>query len=70
MTITIIEYEKVKAPEQEIQPPVQQHKIEVGDGALPGVQPEMFVVTQYHLYPNDDKIKGSAYQEKYLFFKV
>lgn len=35
MTVKIVEHKQIDPPDQQIQPPIQQHEIKIGKGAFP-----------------------------------
>lgn len=65
--VAILKDEQIGSAEQEVDSPIQQHKIEVGQCIFPGVQFAMSVIAEQHFYSDDNEIERRAYQDQQLF---
>ena len=86
MPVGKVQHQEIDTPEQEVDPAVQQHEINVGQCVFPGINPAGSlirvimgvvvavmpgaVITQQDLKPDNDKVQGSAYKKEYLFSEV
>jgi len=67
MIIEKSEHKKIKDAEYEIDTPVQQHEVKIGQGILPAVKFAVMIIAQYDLQPDDHDVDRRADEYKQLF---
>ena len=63
VTVAYIQDQQVSGPEEQIDAPVDQHQVKVGESVLPCIHFLMPVVAQQRFQADDDEIQGGRDQQ-------
>lgn len=63
MSVTYIQDQQVRGPEQQIDAAIDQHQVYIGERISPGIQLPASIIAQHHFEADDDEIEWGRDQQ-------